>query len=459
MTLERSIEVETWPSAAPRVSGGLSEVALLAYPIVLQTMAETAMHVIDSAMIGRLGAVQLGAVGFAGIWTWTLFVPFAGMASGVQTFVSRHDGAKQPALCGPWVWQALWLVLPLMAAWMLLVAWFLPALFTAIGPPRELRLLATSYGLVRLVGGPAIAANFALSAFFRGLGDTRTPLRAALVGIAVNALAAWILIFGHLGAPALGAIGAACAQILGSVTIAAMLLHALTRPDLRERYQTQPRLPERHALMRYLRTSAPISGQWLLDMTTFAIFTSIVARMGAASMAASQAMLQLLSLSFMQAFAIASAAGTLIGRYLGAGDRDAATRSYRSSQLLALALSVGVATLFVSVPERLLSIFSDDPAVLALARPLLALGALFQLIDAMGIVSSGALRGAGDTRWPFMVQASLAWCLRLPLVYVLASLLKGGVFGAWAGELVYLTVLTLALALRFRAGHWRTVHI
>jgi MATE family multidrug resistance protein len=96
---------------------------------------------------------------------------------------------------------------------------------------------------------------------------------------------------------------------------------------------------------------------------------------------------------------------------------------------------------------------------LALARPLLALGALFQLVDAIGIVSSGALRGAGDTRWPFLVQASLAWCLRLPLVYVLASLLKGGVFGAWAGELVYLTVLTLALALRFRAGHWRTVHI
>jgi multidrug resistance protein, MATE family len=459
MTLERTIEVETWPDAESEAPGGLGEVALLAYPIVLQTIAETAMHVIDSAMIGRLGAVQLGGVGFAGIWTWTLFVPFAGMASGVQTFVARHDGAKQPTQCGPWVWQALWLVLPLMTLWMLIVACFLPTLFDAIGPPPALRAVANAYGMARLWGGPAIAASFALSSFFRGLGDTRTPLRAALVGISVNALAAWILIFGHLGAPALGAVGAAGAQVLGNLTICAMLLHALTRRELRERYHTQPRWPERRALWRYLRTSAPISGQWLLDMTTFAIFTSIVARMGAASMAASQAMLQLLSLSFMQAFAIASAAGTLIGRHLGAGDSDAAQRSYRSSQFLALGLAAAVAVLFLSVPELLLAIFSDDPVVLALARPLLALGALFQLIDAIGIVSSGALRGAGDTRWPFVVQASLAWCLRLPLVYVLASVLRGGVFGAWAGELIYLTVLTVALLTRFRAGHWRSVRI
>jgi MATE family multidrug resistance protein len=135
----------------------------------------------------------------------------------------------------------------------------------------------------------------------------------------------------------------------------------------------------------------------------------------------------------------------------------AAARSFRSSQLLALALSVIVAALFVSVPELLLGIFSEDPDVLSLARPLLALGAVFQVIDAIGIVSSGALRGAGDTRWPFAAQATLAWGLRLPLVYVLATSLHGGVFGAWAGELIYLSVLTVALVLRFRAGHWRTM--
>jgi len=212
-------------------------------------------------------------------------------------------------------------------------------------------------------------------------------------------------------------------------------------------------------MLRFLRTSAPIGGQWLLDMTTFAIFGSIIARMGDVSMAASQAMLQLLSLSFMQAVAISIAAGTLVGRYIGARDLEAAERSYRSAQRLGLGVAALVAILFVSAPEALLAIFTRDPRVLELARPLLTLGAFFQVIDAVGIVASGCLRGAGDTRWPFLVQATLAWALRLPAVYIAAIWLQGGVFGAWIGELVFLFVLSLSFVLRFRAGQWRSVRI
>jgi MATE family multidrug resistance protein len=435
------------------------EVVLLAYPVVLQTIAETAMHTIDSAMLGRLGVIELGAMGFAGIWMWTLFVPFCGLASGVQIFVSRHDGADQAAACGPWVWQALWLTLPAMLLWLLACAWFLPPLFAAIAPAGGLREIATSYGLARLPGGLAVAANIALSSFFRGLGDTRTPLRASLCGILVDVVVAYCLVFGAFGLPQLGAVGAALAQGLGSFTICGVLLQAFLRRSVRLRYQTQPRRPERAALLRFARTSAPVAGQWLLDMTTFAIFTSIVARMGAASMAASQAMLQLLSLSYMQAMAIASASGTLVGRYLGARDLAAAARSYRSSQLLALGLSAVIAALFTGVPEQLLGMFSSEPEMLALARPLLALGALFQVIDVVTIVAAGSLRGAGDTRWPFVVQASLAWFVRLPAVYLFAVVLDGGVFGAWVGELVFLGTLALSLLLRFRSGRWRSVEI
>jgi MATE family multidrug resistance protein len=194
-------------------------------------------------------------------------------------------------------------------------------------------------------------------------------------------------------------------------------------------------------------------------MTTFAIFGSIIARMGDVSMAASQSMLQLLSVSFMQAFAISIAAGTLVGRYIGARDLEAAERSYHSAQVLGLVLAAGVAILFVSAPELLLGIFTRDARVLELARPLLLLGAVFQVIDAVGIIASGSLRGAGDTRWPFLVQATLAWALRLPVVYVAAIWLQGGVFGAWVGELIFVLVLSLAFVLRFRAGHWRSVRI
>ena len=458
-----SVEPSVLPKSliAERVStpGSVREVTLLAYPIVLQTIAETAMHTIDSAMIGRLGVTELGAVGFAGIWIYTLFTPFLGLTSGVQIFVSRHDGAREPAKCGPWLWQALWLALPAMALWLVLVALLLPWLFAAIAPPEPLQRVAVSYGLARLPGGLTMVANMALSAFFRGLGDTRTPLRASLLGIGLNVLVAFGLIFGELGLPRLGVLGAAVAQGVGSLTISIALGRAFLRRRLRLRYDTAPRRPDPVALARYLRTCAPVAGQWLLDMTTFAIFTSIVARMGAASMAASQAMLQLLSLSFMQAMAIASASGTLVGRYLGAGDVFAAGRSYRSSQQLALGLTAFVAALFLGAPEQLLAIFSSEAEVLELARPLLALGALFQVVDAVTIVAGGSLRGAGDTRWPFAVQASLAWLLRLPAVYLAAVVFEGGVYGAWIGELTFVSVLAAALLLRFRSGQWRSVKI
>jgi Na+-driven multidrug efflux pump len=102
-------------------------------------------------------------------------------------------------------------------------------------------------------------------------------------------------------------------------------------------------------------------------------------------------------------------------------------------------------------------LFSDDAEVLALARPLLRLGALFQFVDAIGIVAGGSLRGSGDTRWPFLAHATLAWVARLPLVWLFAIRLDGGVFGAWLGELGYITLLGLALVLRFRAGKWKTM--
>jgi MATE family multidrug resistance protein len=304
-----------------------------------------------------------------------------------------------------------------------------------------------------------VVANFVFMSFFRGIGDTRTPLYAVLGGIVVNVGLAYGLIFGELGLPQWGVAGAGVAISAGSWTILAILASVALRRSMRARYRTQPVRPEREAMLRFLRTSAPIGGQWVLDMTTFAIFGSIIARMGDVSMAASQAMLQLLSVSFMQAIAIALASGTLVGRYIGAGDLEAAERSYRSAQMLCLGVSALVAILFVSVPEVLLGIFSRDPRVLELARPLLVLAAFFQVIDAVGIVAGGSLRGAGDTRFPFIIQSILAWALRLPVVYVAAIWLEGGVFGAWIGELIFVFVLSLAFALRFRAGHWRVVRI
>src|SRR5688572_12552500 len=280
---------------------------------------------------------------------------------------------------------------------------------------------------------------------------------ATIATVAIQAALAYALVFGHFGLPAYGVLGAGIAFAIAEYVYAALLLVVLFGRSTRSAFATLPSAPQLVQVRRFFRTSAPIGGQWMLDMLSFALFSSIVARMGDAEMAASQAMIQLLSLSFMQAVAISVSAGTLVGRYLGAGDPGAAARSYASAMKLAMVLAGIVAALFLGAPELLMRIFSSDAEVLALARPLLVLGALFQLVDAIGIVAGGSLRGGGDTRWPFLVHATLAWAARLPLVWLFAVWLDGGVFGAWVGELGYIALLGLALVLRFHGEKWQTM--
>jgi MATE family multidrug resistance protein len=447
-------------SAVPvtRTQGGVREVGLLAFPVLLQMASETVCQLVNSALVGRLGATELGAIGLGGIWLWTLLSPFGGTASGVQVFVSRADGEGKPAECGPWIWHAIWALVPLMIVWSGAMLVLFEPLMAAIGPSPELQARTAEYAHARLLGFPAVVAGLALTSFFRGLGITRLPMIAAMISVTVDVVLAYGLVYGRLGLPERGVYGAGIAFVVAEYLYTALLAAFLLLGELR-RYAVRPRGPDPRAILRYLRTSAPIGGQWVLDMTSFALFSSIVARMGDAEMAASQAMLQLLSLSYHQAFAISIGAGTLVGRYLGAGQPDLSEQSYFSGVKLALGIAALVAALFLGAPELLMQIFSDDPAVLALARPLLLLGAFFQVIDALAIIAGGALRGAGDTRWPFLVQATLAWAVRIPLVWTAAIWLGGGVFGAWLGELGFVLTLGLAFILRFRAGHWRTMEL
>jgi MATE family multidrug resistance protein len=422
-------------------------------------MSATAMGVVDSAMVGRLGATPLAAVGFAGVWLWTVFSFFYGTASGVQTFVAQADGADRQRECGAWAWQGIWVIGPAAAGAVALLALTAGPLIAVMGPSADLQTDAVAYIHMRLPGEIGMALTMVLTSFFRGFGDTRTPLYATLAANAVNVVLDYGLIFGELGMPRWGVAGAGAATAVGEWFGCFVLFAAFRRRALRERFDTGRIGPRRHAIRRLLRTGAPIGGQWCLGMTSFAIFTTLVARMGDASMAASQAFVMLLSLSFMQAVGISAAAATLVGRYIGAKDLGSAERSFHSSLVLGAIVAGLVGALFVAIPGPLLRIFTDDPSVVELGVSLLALGALFQLFDAGGIIAEGALRGAGDTRWPFVAHTLFGWGFFVPAAYVLGIVLDGGLRGAWLGGLLYVIALSTVLVRRFRSGAWQSVRI
>lgn len=447
-------------AAVPRHGrGSLREVFDLAYPVVLTTLSTTLMGVVDSAMVGRLGPTELAAVGFGGIWLWTFFSLFYGTATGVQTFVSQADGAGEARACGPWVWQSLYALIPAMTLVLLVVAAVLDPWIAWVGPSEALGGEAAGYIRARLPGEIGIVVGMAAASYFRGLGDTRTPLYATIGGNLVNVVLDYGLIFGELGMPNWGVFGAGVATAIGHWSAALLMLALLLRRKARALHATAPVAPDRRAIRRFLRTSVPVGGEWFLGMTSFAVFTTLVAQMGDIEMAASQVFVVLLSLSFMQAMGISMAAATLVGRYVGAQDPDAAERSFRMSVQLGVALGLGVAALYLLFPGPLLRVFTDDPEVIALGAPLLAMGALFQLFDAVGIISEGALRGAGDTRWPFVAHTLASWGFFVPSAYTLGIVLDYGLFGAWCGGLAYILVLAVVMVWRFRSGAWRRIAI
>ncbi len=449
---------ETFELSRADERGSVRELFLLAYPVVLSHLSSSAMHVIDSAFVGRLGATELGAVGYGGIWLWTAMTLFVGTATGVQTFVSQADGAGDHHLAGRWTWQGFYAVAPLTLLGTLLFVAVFPPMIAALGPSAELQDHANAYVQWRALGAPGLIALMVLSSFFRGIGDTRTPLVAALIATVVNIVLDYGLIFGKLGLPAWGTAGAGLATAIGEWTGAAVLVVAFGRRSL-SRFVTRPVAPDRVDIPRFLRTSIPIGGQWFIEMSAFALFSTLVARMGDASMAASQALIALLSLSFMQAAGIGVGAATLVGRYVGAQDHEAAARSHRAAIGLGLGMAAAVAVLLVLFPESLMAVFTDDEELVRLGVPLVMVGATVQLFDAMNIIASGSLRGAGDTRWPFVAQASLAWGLSLPLAWWFGVHEGHGVVGAWAALSAYMAVLSVALLWRFRSGAWQHIRI
>jgi MATE family multidrug resistance protein len=161
----------------------------------------------------------------------------------------------------------------------------------------------------------------------------------------------------------------------------------------------------------------------------------------------------------MQAAGISTATATLVGRYIGAGQPDRAAQRFRSSLVLGGSAGAVIALAFLFLPDSLVGLFSTDPDVIALGVPLLTIGALYQLFDALSVLSDGALRGAGDTRWPFVVRCLASWLIFLPMAWLLAYRFDLGLTGAWIGGVFSSATLAVVLYLRFRSGAWRAIRI
>jgi MATE family multidrug resistance protein len=372
----------------------------------------------------------------------------------VQICVAQSMGAQRHQDCGAITWQGVYIT---GLAWlpMLVLGLYALPLVRLIAPSPELIAPTALYLRIELFGGLPALLNMTMIGFFRGIGDTRTPLVVVLVVESLAVLLDILLIFGVAGCPRLGIAGAALSTVICRTVGTAIYVGLFLCRGRREGFATRLRLPfDRHACWRLLRVSWPIGAQGALELGAWTLFTAFIARLGPVDAAAHAIAMRVTSLSYMAGYGLCVAATTLVGQYLGAHNRAAARRSMMSCLVLVVGLMGSLGLAFFVGRYPLVGVFSHDAAVIALGVRVLLCVALLQVFDGINLIAMGVLRGAGNTRWPMLVGLLLNWGIFVPSAVLTIFVWPGGIVAGWAAAVSTVVVLALLMLLRVLRGAW-----
>jgi MATE family multidrug resistance protein len=445
------------------------EIMGLATPTILTMISQTLMWTVDTALLGRVDSVSLGAAGLGGMLTWATYSLFNNLSRITGTFVSQAWGRDDEGSVAHYTWQGVWIAV---ATGLVLqvMGWFSYVALPWTRNPADVQELTYVYIRWRSMSAVGTQLIFVLMGFFTGRRDVKAPMIAGIVGNVVNLVLDVWLIFGWegfvlggrtwLAAPAMGIEGAAIATSLGVVVNTLVLVGWALTPRLRGRYALHHvRLPDFRAIANMLRVGAPSAWEGFVDMAGFLLFTVFVGTTGAVPLAASQITVQVLSFSFMPLWGLTTAAGVLTGNWIGRGDPDRAAHYGRQTYKLGSYYSLVLACAMLAARDHLFRVFTADPAVLALGAGLVAVAAVFQYFDGLRMLSSGILQGAGDTRYTMLVTVALMWGVFTPLTWYLIVHRGGDVEAAWLGAAFCYMVQAVLMWRRFHSGAWRGIDI
>ena len=439
--------------------GGYRQVWILSYPIVITMISQTIMGLASTIMLGRLSTAQLGAAGLGGIIMWTFFSFFNGLLSSANTFIAQDYGAKEYKNIGKMMWYYIYISI---ASYLLLFSliFTINPILNLINSSAEVTSYSNTYIRIRFYSGIGVFVSFALSGFFRGIGDTKTPMYVAIISNVVNLILSYILIFGKYGFPRLEIAGASISNGIASILSGLMLFVVCLSKNNNRDYATRSfyRI-ELSLVRRIVWVGAPMGVQFLLDNGSFSLFSAFIARMGDAPLAANNAAISIMSTSFMPLVGISIGASILVGQYIGSKEINYAKKSGYTAIKFGFIYAGSIAACFFIFPKQLLGLVSKDADVINLGAKVLMLAGIFQISDAFGICSNGALRGAGDTRFTMLIGLSYAWFLFIPLAYFFGFTLHGGIAGAWLGATIYIILYGVTVFIRFRRGKWESIKI
>lgn len=422
---------------------------LLALPLVLSELGWMAMGIEDTMFVGRVSAEAIGAISIGTTIFYTIAILGGGLLLGLDTLVSQASGAgdiedRQRSLI-----NGLWLVAALVPTVMLIVQG-VTSILSLFGVNPDVLGQVAPYMRTLNWSTPPLLVFFCLRRYLQSMGRPRPVMIAMVAANIVNIAGNWIFVFGHLGAPRLGAVGSAWSTVIARTLMAAMVVVAVLRsePALR----AVSRRVDFARVRELLKLGVPAALQIGAEMFVWAAATVLAGRLAATSLAGHQIAVTIVSTTFMLPLGVSSAAAVRVGHAIGRGDpRGAAHSGWVAVSLGATIMSISALTL-MSVPQWIARLFTPDAVIIAAAVPLLRLAALFQLFDGVQVVTTGALRGAGNTSAPMICHIIGYGVIGLPLGAWLCFGDGLGAPGLWIGLTTGLIVIGVALGLFWRGA-------
>lgn len=403
----------------------------------------------DTAFIARLGAIPLAAAAFTQGVLGVFYVVGVGLLAGPGVFASRDHGAGNEAGCASWLrhGRALALVVALSAFGILALA---STQFDHLGqPPEVMAIVRPFFLLVSASLVPALTFQVERQ-FAESVGRAWGPMIIIVFDVGLNALCNWVLVFGHLGFPALGLIGSGCATLLARVfALVAIAAWLRFSPDFSSIREAPWSGWERARFIGLLRLGVPAGVTLLFETGAFGASALMMGWLGAVPLAAHQLALSCAALTFMVPLGISLAVSLRISRAHGQG-RTAAARAIGLGALFAgLLVMLSFAAIYAFAGGLITSALTSAREVSTLAAQLLLIAAVFQVFDGAQVIGVGALRGLTDVRVPAAFTFAAYWLIALPLGYWLAFHTRLGPRGLWVGLAAGLVAAALSLVWRF----------
>ena len=427
----------------------LRETVRLALPVIVVQVGLMLMGVVDTIMVGRVSAAALASVAVGNLYFFVVTIFGMGVLLALDPIVAQAVGAGDAGAVRRAVQRGLVLSVVMSVVVSLGLLGAGPVLRLA-RQPTEILPDATAYALVSIPGTLPFLAFVVFRQTLQALRRMRPIVVTIVVANLVNVALNWVLIFGHLGAPPLGAVGSGWASsaarwIATTVLVAAAwsTLGPLLRPFDREALARGP-------LLRMLRLGLPVGFQQQLEAAAFGVIGLLMGSFGTVQVAAHQVAINLASLTFMVPLAVGAAAAVTVGHAVGAGDMPAARRAAAAALLCGAGIMCVSAATFLLAPALLARAYTTDAAVIALAATLIPIAGVFQVADGLQAVAAGVLRGAADTRAPLVLNLLGFWLVGMPVSLVLAYRTDAGPRGLWWGLVAGLGAVAALLLLRTR---------